>query len=125
MSCQKSIVKFWDRVNNTIKKGFDSEPVYNENYFETKIKYYKRKITKKTIFLKCFQKKLKMLSKTKKFKKILLQTKKGFPMILMKKIVVNKALIREIVMERIFVRKIKCKKKIIAASLNKIFVFEL
>ena len=46
-------------------------------------------------------------------------------MILMKKIVVNKALIREIVMERIFVRKIKCKKKIIAASLNKIFVFEL
>ena len=33
----------WDKVSNTIKKGFDSEPVYNEKYLRTKIKFYKGK----------------------------------------------------------------------------------
>ena len=30
----------WDKVSNTIKKRFDSEPVYNEKYLRTKIKSY-------------------------------------------------------------------------------------
>ena len=30
----------WDKVSNTIKKGFDSEPVYNKKYVRTKIKCY-------------------------------------------------------------------------------------
>ena len=33
-----------DKVSNTIKKGFNSEPVYNENYLWTKIKSYKGKV---------------------------------------------------------------------------------
>ena len=28
----------WDKVSADIKKGFDSEPVYNKNYLKTKIK---------------------------------------------------------------------------------------
>ena len=32
--------KIWDKINNIIKKGFDSEPVYNEKYQETKTKSY-------------------------------------------------------------------------------------
>ena len=28
----------WDKVSADIKKGFDSEPVYNEEFLETKIK---------------------------------------------------------------------------------------
>ena len=34
----------WDKVNITIKKGFDSEPLYNEKYLKTKIKPYEGKI---------------------------------------------------------------------------------
>ena len=34
----------WDKVSNTIKKGFDSEPVWNETYLTTKIKSYEGKI---------------------------------------------------------------------------------
>ena len=26
--------KNWDKLSSNIKKGFDSEPVYNEKYFE-------------------------------------------------------------------------------------------
>ena len=37
--------KLWDKVSNTIKKGFDSEPVYNEKYLRRKIKYYEGKIS--------------------------------------------------------------------------------
>ena len=32
--------EIWDKVSNTIKKGFDSEPVYNEKYLRTKVKSY-------------------------------------------------------------------------------------
>ena len=35
----------WDKVNNTIKKEFYSEPVYNEKYVSTKIKSYEGKIS--------------------------------------------------------------------------------
>ena len=34
----------WDKVSNAIKKGFDSEPVYNEKYSKTKIKSYEGKV---------------------------------------------------------------------------------
>ena len=34
----------WDKVNNTIKKEFYSEPVYNEKYVSTKIKSYEGEI---------------------------------------------------------------------------------
>ena len=34
----------WDKVNNIMQNGFDSEPVYNEKYFKIKIKSYNGKI---------------------------------------------------------------------------------
>ena len=34
----KKYNKIWEKVSNTIKKGFDSERVLNSKYFETKIK---------------------------------------------------------------------------------------
>ena len=34
----------WEKVKNSIRKEFDSEPVYNEQYLKTKIKSYKVKI---------------------------------------------------------------------------------
>ena len=37
--------EIWDKVSNTIKKRFDSEPVYNEKYLRTKIKSYEGKIS--------------------------------------------------------------------------------
>ena len=32
--------EIWGRVTNSIKKEFDSEPVYNEKYLKAKIKSY-------------------------------------------------------------------------------------
>ena len=37
--------KIWEKVSNTIKKGFDSELVYNEEYLRNKIKSYEGKIS--------------------------------------------------------------------------------
>ena len=36
--------EMWDKVSNTIKKGLDSEPVYNEKYLKTEIPFYEGKI---------------------------------------------------------------------------------
>ena len=36
--------EIWKKVSSSIKKGFDSEPVYNEKYLNTKIKPYEGKI---------------------------------------------------------------------------------
>ena len=36
--------EIWDKVSNSMKKGFDSEPAYNEKYTKTKIKSYDGKI---------------------------------------------------------------------------------
>ena len=36
--------KIWKKVSNHIKKGFDSEPVYNERYLKTKLKSHEEKI---------------------------------------------------------------------------------
>ena len=36
--------KIWKKVKNSIKKEFESEPVYNEKYLKAKIKFYNGKI---------------------------------------------------------------------------------
>ena len=36
--------EIWKKVSNTIKKGFNTEPVYDEKYLKTKIKSYEGKI---------------------------------------------------------------------------------
>ena len=36
--------EIWKKVSNSIKKGFDSELVYNQNILKIRIKSYKRKI---------------------------------------------------------------------------------
>ena len=35
--------EIWEKVKNSLKKEFDSEPVYNEKYLKAKIKSYNRK----------------------------------------------------------------------------------
>ena len=37
-------MKFGEKVKNSIKKEFDSEPVYNKKYLKAKTKSYHRKI---------------------------------------------------------------------------------
>ena len=37
---QEKYNKIWDKVSNVFKKGFASEPVYNEKYLKTSIKSY-------------------------------------------------------------------------------------
>ena len=41
----ESYIEISKKVNNSIKKGFDSEPVYIEKYPKTKIKSYEGKIS--------------------------------------------------------------------------------
>ena len=36
--------EIWEKVKNSLKKEFDSEPVYNEKYLKAKIKSYNVKI---------------------------------------------------------------------------------
>ena len=67
--------KIWDKVSNGIKKGFDSEPVYNKKYLETKIKFYGCKMKPNfhdkgmqkegSIIHNCFQMNVYTLSKKK------------------------------------------------------------
>ena len=40
----KKYNKIWEKVKNSLKKEFDSEPVYNETYLKAKIKSYNGKI---------------------------------------------------------------------------------
>ena len=35
----------WDKVSVDIKKGFDSDPVYNKNFLKTKIKSHGNEVT--------------------------------------------------------------------------------
>ena len=37
--------EIWDKVSNVIKKGFDSEHVYNEKYLKTEIKSYETRVS--------------------------------------------------------------------------------
>ena len=34
--CSFENMQLWNKVNNSIKKGFTSKPVYNEKYFKAK-----------------------------------------------------------------------------------------
>ena len=45
--------EIWDKVSNTIKKGFDSKPVYNEKYFKTKMKSCEGKVNTNFLMIKC------------------------------------------------------------------------
>ena len=38
--------KISEKVSNSIKKGFNSEPLYNEKYLKSKIKCYEGKVSK-------------------------------------------------------------------------------
>ena len=40
----KQYNKTWNKVSNSIEKGFDSQPVYNEKYLKAKIKFIEQKI---------------------------------------------------------------------------------
>ena len=42
-----------EKATNNIKKGFDSEPVHNENYLKTKTKSCERKLTQIFTVIKC------------------------------------------------------------------------
>ena len=44
MNCSESIMKFGKKVKDSIKKEFDSEPVYSEKYLKAKTKSCHRKI---------------------------------------------------------------------------------
>ena len=35
----KKYTKLWGKIKDLIGKKFDSEPIYNDNYIKTKIKY--------------------------------------------------------------------------------------
>ena len=38
--------KIWNNIKNLIKKDFNSEPMYNDKYIKTKIKFYNDKVYK-------------------------------------------------------------------------------
>ena len=42
----KKYNEIWGKVKNSLKKKFDSEPVYNEIYLKAKIKSYNQKLNK-------------------------------------------------------------------------------
>ena len=43
----KKYNKNWKKVKNNLKKEFDSEPIYNENYLKAKVKSCSEKITRR------------------------------------------------------------------------------
>ena len=43
----KKYTEIWDKVSNTMKKGFDNKPVYNGKYLKTKIRFHEGKIDTK------------------------------------------------------------------------------
>ena len=40
---QEKYSEIWDKVRNTKKNGFDSEPIYDEKYLKTEIKFHEEK----------------------------------------------------------------------------------
>ena len=40
----KKYNEIWDIISNILKKGFDSEPVYNDKYIKSKIKMYNYRV---------------------------------------------------------------------------------
>ena len=51
----------WKKVSKSTEKEFDSEPVYHETYFKTKIKPYKGKATQTFPIINCRKKVLSAL----------------------------------------------------------------
>ena len=49
----KKYDKIVDKVSDSIKKGFDNEPVYTKKYLKTKIKAYKGKTKTNFIIMEC------------------------------------------------------------------------
>ena len=47
--------EIWDKISNTIKKGFHSKPAYNEKYLKIKIKFYEESL-QIFIMIKCQKK---------------------------------------------------------------------
>ena len=43
MNCYKKYIEIWEKVINSVKKGFYSELIYNKIYLKTKIKFYEGK----------------------------------------------------------------------------------
>ena len=39
----KKYIEIWEKVTNSVKKGFYSELIYNEIYLKAKIKFYEGK----------------------------------------------------------------------------------
>ena len=50
----KRFNKIWNKVSNSIKKGFDSETIYNKKFLKTKIKSYDMRL--QTFMIKFFSK---------------------------------------------------------------------
>ena len=48
--------EIWDEFSNIVKKGFDSEPVYNEKYLKTEINLMREKSIQIFIMIKCQKK---------------------------------------------------------------------
>ena len=44
MNYQKKYNEIWEKVNNSLKKEFDSKPIYYEKYLKSKRKSYNGKI---------------------------------------------------------------------------------
>ena len=93
-----------EKVKNSIRKEFDSKPVYNEIYLKAKIKsysgkintnFYNNKIPREGSQIKCFQKNVNMLLKKKRFLNKLLTIQK-FLLILIEKILIKKNSDKEI-----------------------------
>ena len=40
----KKFNKIWDKISNPLKKGFNSEPVYDNKYIKTNVKIYNNRI---------------------------------------------------------------------------------
>ena len=45
-NCLRNIIKYyiWSKVSKSIRKRYDSKPVYNEKYLEFKTEFYEDKI---------------------------------------------------------------------------------
>ena len=45
--------EIWEKVSSSIKKEFESNPLYNEKYLKTKIKVYNKKSIQIPTIIKC------------------------------------------------------------------------
>ena len=52
----KKYSKIWNIVSNTMEEAFDSEPVCNEKYLKTKLKFYEGKVNTNSLSDKVLKK---------------------------------------------------------------------